>query len=99
MPRSRRKSVEKTALAANHARNNEKTSKMECKHKFVHLGNNSFYRENGRYSYLYRSVDTFFCENCLEEKEKVKEISVNTGEELPDWAKTITQKVASNGRF
>lgn len=72
---------------------------MDCKHKFIHLWNNSFYREDGRYSYIYTSVDTFFCEHCLEEKEKKKEISVSQGETLPDWARSITKKVASNGRF
>ena len=67
---------------------------MSCKHKFVHRNNDSYYRAESRYSYKYTSIDYYYCEKCLEEKEVRKEESVQQGHEVPDWAKTITKKVA-----
>ena len=70
-----------------------------CKHKFVHKGTDSFYQSNSRYSFKYTLIDYYFCEKCLEEKEIKKEVILNDGEisyKMPDWAKTITKKVAGN---
>lgn len=64
-----------------------------CKHKFAFLRNESFYRENGRYSYIYTSVDYFFCEKCLEEQEKKKVHHSSELTNMPDWARAITKKV------
>jgi hypothetical protein len=69
----------------------------ECKHKYVFKSNDSFYRENGRYSYIYTSIDYFFCEKCLDEQVKKKERSFGVHElphNLPDWARFITNKVS-----
>jgi hypothetical protein len=64
-----------------------------CKHKFVHKSTDSFYRDNGRYSKIYTSIDYYFCEKCLHEEEKKKTLSIADHETLPDWAKSITKKV------
>lgn len=70
----------------------------KCDHKFVHLRNESYYRSASRYSWQYVSVDYFFCEKCLEETEKKKDVTVGDYElhKLPDWAKVITKKIAGN---
>ena len=67
-----------------------------CDHKFVHRNNEGFYCPASRYSMKYTSVDYYFCEKCLEEKEVKKEVTLNDHEiphKLPDWAKLITTKV------
>lgn len=75
---------------------NVEQGKRECEHKFVHLRNESYHRSASRYSWEYVSIDYFFCEKCLEEKQNRKEIILGDHElyKLPDWAKTITNKVA-----
>lgn len=69
---------------------------MTCKHKFVHLRNDSYKRTASRYSWDFVSIDYYFCEKCLEEKQVKKEHHCNDSElyKIPDWAKTITNKVA-----
>lgn len=66
-----------------------------CDHKYVHIKNESYYEENGRYAYLYVSIDYFFCERCLDEQTKRKAFHVSNSmlHTLPDWAKTITKKI------
>lgn len=66
-----------------------------CKHEFVFKKNDSFYRENGRYNYIYTSIDYYFCNKCLFEKEIKKQATCSNGrqDELPDWARTIKEKV------
>jgi hypothetical protein len=69
---------------------------MSCEHKFVHRNNDNFYKSSGRYSFTYTSIDYYFCEKCLEEKNVKKEIRLGDYEipdKLPDWAKTITKRV------
>jgi hypothetical protein len=68
---------------------------MECDHKYVFLSNDSFYRENGRYAYLYTSINYFFCEKCLAEKPIKKEVNIQDymRDAIPDWARSITKKV------
>lgn len=68
---------------------------MDCEHKFVHLRTESYYRATSRYSFEYVLIDYFFCEKCLEQSEKKKHININDHElnKLPDWAKTITNKI------
>lgn len=65
----------------------------KCKHKFVHKYNDSFYRFNGRYSKVYTSIDYYFCEKCLHEEPRKKEVHVADHETPPDWARPITKKV------
>lgn len=71
-------------------------AKNNCEHKFVHLRNESFYRSASRYSFEYVSIDYYFCEKCLEEEEKKKDIRIGDHEKdkLPDWAKCITNRIA-----
>lgn len=66
-----------------------------CEHKFVHIRNDSYYRSTSRYSWEYACIDYYFCEKCLEEKEIKKNVRVNDHEldKLPDWAKTIKNKI------
>lgn len=52
-----------------------------CEHKFVHLDTKKTRQSNGWTDYFKR-VDTYFCEKCLEEKEKIKEASERYA---PDW--------------
>lgn len=68
---------------------------IHCDHKFVFLRNESFYRENGRYCNTYICIDYFFCEKCLKEEVKKKQVDINEGDnyKMPDWAKTINRKV------
>lgn len=64
-----------------------------CEHKFVFIRNDSFWREEGRYSKIVTSIDYFFCEKCLEEQIKKKEQHLSTIDPVPDWARSITKKV------
>lgn len=66
---------------------------MECNHKYVHKTTDSFWRENGRYSKTYTCIDYFFCEKCLDEQSKKKEINLGDIDNVPDWARGITKKV------
>jgi hypothetical protein len=72
------------------------TMDKKCSHKYVFMRNDSFYRSNGRYSYLYTSINYYFCEKCLDEKETKQEESFGDHQRhnLPDWAKSISKKVA-----
>lgn len=64
-----------------------------CQHKYVLKRTDEFYRESGRYANTYTSIDYFFCERCLDEKENKKTITLSINDTLPDWAKLITKKV------
>lgn len=56
---------------------------MDCEHKFVHLDTNKKWESTGGYGqYYYKRIDTFFCEKCLEYKDKLKE---TYSRERPDW--------------
>jgi hypothetical protein len=66
-----------------------------CKHKYVFLRNDSFKRDNGRYAMIYTSIDYYFCEKCLMQREVKTEQSFGDYEEKPDWAKLITRKIHS----
>jgi len=50
----------------------ENQGQQSCLHKYVHLRTIKK-REGGGYSDKYTLVDYYFCEHCLEEKEKKKE--------------------------
>lgn len=67
----------------------------DCKHKFVHLKTESYWQYDGRNSRKYHSTETFFCENCLEEREKEKTHFCTDYElwKLPEWCKTIIYQV------
>lgn len=65
---------------------------MVCKHKYVFRGSDSFYYESGRYCNTYVHIDHYFCEKCLDEKEKKKQVDVNINDRPPDWAVVITNK-------
>jgi hypothetical protein len=54
---------------------------MNCEHKFVHLETKKTRRSDSWYDHFKR-IDTFFCEKCLEEKVKIKEIY---SRDIPDW--------------
>ncbi len=67
-----------------------------CKHKFIFRNNDNFYHSAGRYSYKYVSIDYYYCEKCLEEISKKKEVTIADSDRpfsLPDWAKPIIKKV------
>lgn len=66
-----------------------------CEHKFVLKRNDSFYTENGRYSYIYTSIDYYFCEKCLLQKEMANQATCGEGrhDELPNWARLISKKI------
>jgi hypothetical protein len=70
-----------------------------CKHKWVYSRSDSYWRETGRNSREYYHADYYFCEKCLEEKVVEKRHSCYDQEAYcaPDWAKTITKKVAGYG--
>jgi hypothetical protein len=68
--------------------------KTECEHKFVYTRTDNFYALMGRYSKKYTSISYYFCEKCLVEKLCTKNVVVGDHEEIPDWAKTITTRVA-----
>lgn len=75
-----------------------KGDKIICcdEHKFVFSRNDSYWREDGRYSAVYTSIDYFYCEKCLETKSIQKKLNINNHEipeKLPDWARGITKKV------
>ena len=65
---------------------------QKCTHKFVFLRNESHYKAY-RYSNTFYSVDYFFFEKCLEEQKKERSESVNIGNERPDWAVNISQRI------
>jgi len=61
-----------------------------CEHKYAHLRTTDrgyYLNLDSRYVLIKRS-DTFFCEKCLHEVEKVKEYS-GILSNRPDWAKDI----------
>jgi hypothetical protein len=67
-----------------------------CKHKWIYSRSDSYWRFTGRYTREYYHCDYYFCEKCLEEKivEKKHSCSDNGLYDLPEWAKTITKRVA-----
>jgi hypothetical protein len=64
-------------------------------HKFVFLKNDSWWSEYGYRGTKFVSIDYFFCEGCLEQKEIKKEHTCNQGNfhERPDWTKSIQNKI------
>lgn len=56
---------------------------MGCEHKFVHLETVKLRPSRGPLSRQWKRIDRFFCEKCLEEREKVK--TAEHWEEQPDW--------------
>lgn len=52
-----------------------------CEHKFIHLETHKN-REIGIYNHIWRRVDTFYCEKCLEYKDAVRSESAR---DKPDW--------------
>lgn len=69
---------------------------MSCEHKFVHLRNENYWRSTSRYSREFVTIDYYFCEKCLEEKEVKKDVRLGDHEldKMPDWAKLIKNRVA-----
>lgn len=67
-----------------------------CKHKWVFFRSDSYYKFDGRNSRHYYHADYFFCEKCLEEKVVEKNHFCFDSEiwNLPQWARSITKKVA-----
>jgi hypothetical protein len=67
----------------------------KCKHKFNFSYTDAYWKNDGRNSRIYYLANYFHCKNCLEEKIKEKRHHCFDSElwNLPDWAKTITQKV------
>ena len=59
----------------------------DCEHKFAHL--DTIYKKEhypGTYCTSYKRIDRFFCEKCLEEREKIKTKTINHNfEKAPDW--------------
>lgn len=66
-----------------------------CTHKWAFKNNNSFYQSTGYRGLRCVSIDSYFCENCLEEKEVKKDQTFNQTEQdnLPDWTKVITKRI------
>lgn len=52
------------------------------KHNFVHLRTAKWLGDGGGYSTQYFRVDTFYCAECLEQKEVKKE---EWSRDTPDW--------------
>jgi len=74
---------------------------MECEHKFVLKRSDQWYQSNGRYYWIYTSIDYFFCEKCLFERELKNQATCGDGrqDELPDWAKAITNRRSTVNDF
>lgn len=68
-----------------------------CEHSYTFLRTENYYKEYGHYSYEYVSIDYFFCSKCAHEKINKKQFIANRNrlDQLPDWAKVITNKIWS----
>ena len=55
-----------------------------CKHKWIFLQTRKFKDYDGNYNIHYTRIDEFFCEHCLEYKEKKFE---DWKRDPPDWYK------------
>lgn len=54
----------------------------DCDHKFVHLNTICNYEYAGYKNSYFSRIDTFFCQKCLQYKEKKFQSS---GEKYPEW--------------
>lgn len=67
-----------------------------CEHQYRFIKNESYYQEASRYSNKYISIDYFYCEKCLDQKQVKKQETVGLHEIVPDWAKLINKKIAAD---
>ena len=67
-----------------------------CKHKWIYFRSDSYWKSSGRNTREYYHADYFFCEKCTEEKVVEKRHSCYDSDvwNAPEWAKTITKRVA-----
>jgi len=67
-----------------HPKQPPKKPSKSCSHKWVHRETIRKKKPNGRYNFIFTKIDYYFCEKCLDEKEKCK--SADCMEESPpEW--------------
>ena len=59
--------------------------KLGCEHKWVFQGSDYEKRERNRYENIYKKIDTYYCEKCLEIKEIISKDE--NSEKKPYWYK------------
>lgn len=59
-----------------------KDEEGKCTHKFTHFDTNKAQRYDGRYNTEWTRTDRFFCERCLEYRDKVQQ---ETTRDKPNW--------------
>ena len=74
---------------------------VRCTHKWVFKGNSSYYQSTGYRGLRCVSIDEYFCENCLEQKQVKHDETFNQTQQdnLPDWAKVITRRVEPDDSY
>jgi hypothetical protein len=55
---------------------------MNCEHKFVHFDTLKSKDYSGHYHIYWKRVDKFFCEKCLEYKDKITD---GYSRDKPEW--------------